>query len=162
MKPVLGPAQIHPTIPVRHRPQTPGRNRRPAIGGTGAYKKAPIPKALREAVWLKQFGKQFEAKCPVLWCQNRITAYDFQAGHNVPECKGGATVLDNLVPICSRCNLSMGSQYSIDEWNRLGTAATRSWHRWFTRLFSCFALGPKATPVHPSSAPPSKRTKPSK
>jgi hypothetical protein len=27
--------------------------------------------------------------------------------------------LENLIPICSRCNLSMSDNYSIDEWNKL-------------------------------------------
>ena len=33
---------------------------------------------------------------------------------------GGKTDITNLKPICSRCNLSMGSQYSITEWNKIG------------------------------------------
>lgn len=28
-------------------------------------------------------------------------------------------VLDNLKPICSKCNTSMGSRYTIEEWNGL-------------------------------------------
>jgi hypothetical protein len=90
---------------------------------TKPYKKGKIPKALREALWLKHCGKSFEVKCRTTWCQNVITAYDFQAGHNVPESRGGATTLENLVPICSRCNLSMGSQYTFDEWCKLNGIA---------------------------------------
>ena len=82
------------------------------------YKKKKIPKAIREAVWLKQNGKRFEAKCSTPWCRNVINIWDFQAGHCIPESKGGATVLDNLVPLCSRCNLSMASNYTIDEWGQ--------------------------------------------
>jgi hypothetical protein len=51
---------------------------------------------------------------------------------NVPESKGGATEIANLRPICSRCNLSMGSQYSITEW------AALSRPRWW-----CLAWGKK-------------------
>ena len=29
-------------------------------------------------------------------------------------------VLENLRPICSRCNLSMGNNYTIDDWVKLG------------------------------------------
>ena len=79
-----------------------------------------IPKALREQVWLKYFGKKYNHKCYVKWCENNITVFDFQVGHNIPESKGGAAVIENLRPICSRCNLSMSNNYSIDEWNDLG------------------------------------------
>ena len=81
------------------------------------YKKNKIPKALREQVWLKNMGQAFQGKCCVTWCRNSISVFDFHCGHNIPESKGGGTTLDNLVPICSRCNISMGSGYSIDEWN---------------------------------------------
>ena len=82
-----------------------------------AYTKGKIPKALREQVWLTSIGSKFETKCKVTWCSNKINVFDFQCGHNVPESKGGATNLGNLIPICSRCNISMGSEYTIDEWN---------------------------------------------
>jgi hypothetical protein len=81
------------------------------------YKKGKIPKALREQVWLKDMGQVFQGKCKVTWCQNNISAFDFQCGHNIPESKGGETTLDNLVSICGRCNISMGSGFTIDEWN---------------------------------------------
>ncbi len=80
-------------------------------------KKKPIPKAIREQVWLRTFGKVFESKCKTSWCQNMINVWDFHAGHNIPESKGGPTKLENLVPICSRCNLSMGDTYTFTEWN---------------------------------------------
>ena len=84
---------------------------------TKKYKKKPIPTALREAVWITKCGRVFEHKCNVHWCPNIMTAYDFQAGHNIPESKGGPTNMDNLIPICGRCNNSMGDRYTIDEWN---------------------------------------------
>jgi 5-methylcytosine-specific restriction endonuclease McrA len=90
------------------------------------YKKKPIPKAIREQVWLQKAGQVFEMKCPVVWCENRINSFDFHAGHNIPERKGGKTTIENLIPICSRCNLSMGDNYTIDEWNKLGAKGARS------------------------------------
>jgi 5-methylcytosine-specific restriction endonuclease McrA len=80
-------------------------------------RKKKIPVALREQVWLKQKGRVFDGQCSVNWCKNIITVFDFQSGHNVPESRGGSTTIDNLIPICSRCNLSMGNSYTIDEWN---------------------------------------------
>lgn len=83
-------------------------------------KKAPIPKALREQVWIQNVGNHFEHKCLVNWCQNTMNVFDFHVGHNIPESQGGATNIKNLKPICARCNLSMGSQYSIEEWSKMG------------------------------------------
>jgi len=85
-----------------------------------SYVKKSIPKALREQAWLKWCGRKFEHKCNVRWCQNTITVFDWEAGHNIPESKGGETTLENLIPICSRCNKSMANNYTIEEWNRLG------------------------------------------
>ncbi len=81
--------------------------------------KEKIPKALREQVWIQTIGKKFEAKCPIHWCKNYITPFDFHVGHNIPETKGGTLEINNLKAICSRCNLSMSSQYTIDEWQKL-------------------------------------------
>ena len=78
-----------------------------------------IPKALREEVWRYYNFKRYEAKCYIKWCTNRITVFDFEVGHNIPESKGGSLDLTNLRPICSRCNSSMGNHYTIDEWNQL-------------------------------------------
>ena len=81
--------------------------------------KQKIPKALREQVWLHYIGKQYETKCPIVWCTNKINVHNFHVGHNIPESKGGTLDIKNLRPICSSCNLSMSDNYTIDEWNAL-------------------------------------------
>jgi 5-methylcytosine-specific restriction endonuclease McrA len=83
-------------------------------------RKKNIPKALREQVWILTFGKTFENKCKIKWCNNTINVFDFQCGHNIPESKGGKTIVENLIPLCSRCNQSMNNIYTIDEWNLFG------------------------------------------
>jgi 5-methylcytosine-specific restriction endonuclease McrA len=80
------------------------------------YKKKTIPKALREQVWIQYVGAAFDSECTISWCKNKINVFDFHVGHNTPESKGGTLSIDNLRPICSRCNHSMGANYSIDEW----------------------------------------------
>jgi len=80
-------------------------------------RKQTIPKALREAVWITHAGRTFEKKCLTPWCPNIMSVFDFQTGHNIPESKGGPTTIDNLVPICSRCNLSMSNTYTFKEWS---------------------------------------------
>ncbi len=91
--------------------------------------KQKIPKALREQVWLHYIGGKYESKCYIKWCKNKINVFDFQVGHNVPDSKGGKTTLENLRPICSRCNLSMSNTYTIDEWNKLGTSVGSYWRK---------------------------------
>ena len=85
------------------------------------YIKKQIPKAIREQVWIKYIGKVYQHKCLITWCSNTIDVFNFQAGHNIPESKGGDMSLNNLRPICGRCNLSMGNDYTIDEWNKLNS-----------------------------------------
>ena len=124
------------------------------------YKKRKIPKALREAVWIKHAGPDtMSMKCKTPWCPNTITAFNFQTGHNVPESKGGATTIDNLVPICSRCNMSMGNQYTFDEWSTNFDAPRRTWFQWFLSLFCCCGLRKRETTVEPvPSGKASKKT----
>lgn len=131
------------------------------------YKKRKIPAAIREAVWVKHCGRVFEHKCTTSWCQNRITAFDFQCGHNIPESKGGTLAMSNLYPLCSRCNVSMGDRYTIDEWNAIQpvlglkpvTLSDRSVQtkRTWGQFFSClhFTAGKPPEPRQPTS--PSRR-----
>jgi hypothetical protein len=82
------------------------------------YHKKKIPTALRNQVWIQHYGEIFRAKCPTTWCTTQITPFSFEAGHNIPESKGGPTILENLLPICSTCNKSMGNSHTFDEWCR--------------------------------------------
>ena len=107
------------------------------------YKKKKIPRAVREAVWLHHCGRKFERRCMTPWCKNNITAFDFQTGHNIPESKGGTTTVDNLIPLCSRCNLSMGTQYTFQEWATKFAAGIP----WWKRVLACVITGNKVTPL---------------
>ena len=102
------------------------------------YKKQKIPVAIREAVWIRHCGRVFEHKCLTSWCPNKLTVFDFQSGHNIPESKGGETCVDNLYPICARCNMSMGNRYTFDQWTakvqQKETKETKS----ISRFFRCF------------------------
>jgi 5-methylcytosine-specific restriction endonuclease McrA len=77
-----------------------------------------INEAIKTQVWLRWVGEYFRSKCLVDWCQNEITARDFDVGHNIPKSKGGKTQISNLVPICRKCNLSMGNRFTIEEWSK--------------------------------------------
>jgi 5-methylcytosine-specific restriction endonuclease McrA len=90
--------------------------------------KKKIPVALREQVWLVYLGdKNFKQKCKVDWCENIITPFTFEVGHNIPESKGGTINIDNLRPICAKCNRSMGDDYTIDEFSELSRRSTNLW-----------------------------------
>ena len=45
-------------------------------------------------------------------CQSNQCVFDFHVGHDQPESEGGTLDVDNLKPICARCNLSMSNQYT--------------------------------------------------
>ncbi len=90
------------------------------------YKKKPIPKAIREQVWITTFGRVFEHRCYIKWCTNVINCFDFEAAHKIAEVKGGSTSVDNLVPCCSRCNKSMSSM-SIEEFDKMGQSKKKKW-----------------------------------
>ena len=104
-------------------------------------KKKVISKKLREEVWLKHFGKTFSSKCPIQWCTREISVFSFEAGHNIPESKGGRTTIDNLIPICGDCNRSMGDRFTIDEFSKQFAASkinTIIPKTLFQRFFGCF------------------------
>ena len=96
------------------------KNKNKSTCSKKSYKKKNIPKAIREQCWIQSFGKEcFEHKCHVEWCENIINTFDFNVGLDKPESKGGTFDIENIKPICARCNLSMSDNYTISEWNEL-------------------------------------------
>ena len=92
--------------------------------------KVKIPAALREQVWLLWCGDRlFKHKCLVTWCENVMTPFSFHVGHNQQESRGGVTDISNLRPICAKCNMSMGDEYTIDEFSAL-SAPRQARHLW--------------------------------
>lgn len=90
-----------------------------------------LPAAIREQAWLLYCGdKFFKHKCLVEWCETIITPFTFEVGHNVPKSKGGTNDLDNLRPICSKCNKSMGDDYTIDEFSELSRRTSKLWENY--------------------------------
>ena len=81
----------------------------------GARRK--IAASLRENVWILHNGRRFDSKCAVTWCNTMIDVFNFECGHNVAHANGGVTDISNLLPICSKCNKSMGTT-SITEFSQ--------------------------------------------
>lgn len=83
-----------------------------------------IPKTLKNQVWDTCIGQE-KGVGNCYCCSKEIDSKNFECGHILAVCKGGENKLDNLKPICSICNKSMGkqnlnefkSQYMIDNSN---------------------------------------------
>ena len=77
------------------------------INNDKKYKKKPIPKTLKMSVWYTHIGKEIGmVNCPC--CNsNEISQMDFDCGHVIAESKGGPMTIENLKPICNKCNRSM-------------------------------------------------------
>jgi 5-methylcytosine-specific restriction endonuclease McrA len=108
---------IYPVLPERLSPLV--EESIVPVVASQKYKKKGIPKALKEQVWLAHVGAHFSSKCKTPWCKNGITVFDYHTSHLVPESLGGPTVLDNLIPLCAKCNLSMGTM-TYSDWCKIG------------------------------------------
>lgn len=71
-------------------------------------RKAYIPKTLKKKIWERHIGKHIGSSLCSVCNHNEITQMDFHCGHIVAEADGGSTCESNLIPICAKCNLSMG------------------------------------------------------
>ena len=74
--------------------------------------KTAIPTYLRKQAWEKYHGNSETAICPISYCQTvmkRSVQGSMQIGHIISEKNGGETILDNLRPLCKKCNCEMGS-----------------------------------------------------
>ena len=78
-------------------------------------KKKTIPVTLKRKVWSKWIGedkgKDFCCCCKL----TEISQLNFSCGHIISEFNGGELKIDNLKPICTSCNSSMGTQ-NMDEY----------------------------------------------
>jgi hypothetical protein len=77
-------------------------------------KKQSIPKQVRVIIWNHYIGEDIiKHKC--LCCKKvTITNTNFDVGHVLSEKNGGTHEINNLRPICSACNHSMGTENMID------------------------------------------------
>ena len=81
---------------------------------THRYRKAHIPHALRRTVWNTYIGEDIGSTECYVGCKTKISQMTFECGHIEAESKGGLTIVENLRPICSSCNKSMGTRNMHD------------------------------------------------
>ena len=73
-------------------------------------KKEKIPKNVRKNVWNHWIGAEKGlTNCPVCNLVELDKGGDYHCGHVISELCGGSLEIDNLRPICSGCNSSMGA-----------------------------------------------------
>ena len=77
-------------------------------------KKKRIPKKIKNDSWDKYIGPNIADELCVCCQTTSINAKDFIAGHIISEHNGGQVIVDNIMPICSGCNLSMSSENMRD------------------------------------------------
>lgn len=66
-----------------------------------------IPSAIRYSVW-RNYHDKLDAYCPL--CISTVISIDnFDCGHIISHKNGGSENIDNLIPLCSKCNRSMGA-----------------------------------------------------
>ena len=81
--------------------------------------KKRIVRTTRNKVWQLHYGKKKRATCPIPNCNKQINFDKFECGHVIPESRGGENVVENLRPICGKCNSSMKNMYWDDYVNRI-------------------------------------------
>lgn len=69
-----------------------------------------IPPKLKKQVWEKYTKIPNATENPCYVCNDTITVWEFECGHVKAFINGGLTTVNNLRPICSSCNRSMGKK----------------------------------------------------
>jgi len=69
---------------------------------------SPIPKAIRDAVWMRDVGNSKNGECYV--CKRFITDDLYETGHIISRSNNGSDDFDNLRVVCVQCNKAMGTR----------------------------------------------------
>jgi len=91
----------------------------------GKYKRKSIPKAVKDKVWDTYIGGSYgKGKC--YCCETYVDSKKFDCGHVVAAAVGGQNVVENLRPVCSTCNKSMGTQ-NMEEFKDMYFKKKKRW-----------------------------------
>lgn len=96
-------------------------------GDSNNKRRTAIPQPVREQVWRKYLGNVMDGGC--YCCDKGISFTGFHAGHVISDAQGGQATIENLRPVCSSCNLSMGTMLMSDYVQKYGLtgAAAQEW-----------------------------------
>ena len=72
--------------------------------------KKQISKILRDAVWNTYIGRGVAYRKCLCCNNNEISIQMFDCGHVISVKNGGLSSIDNMLPICTACNRSMGTE----------------------------------------------------
>lgn len=81
----------------------------PHTGVGSPQRRRAIPKSVRAETWIRNCGEVFKDLCHCCF-QTSITVFNFHVAHIISVAMGGSDHLDNLLPTCAACNLSMGTR----------------------------------------------------
>lgn len=90
------------------------------------YKKKQIPKIVRDDVWKKYCGKKYSGDC--FCCGKEIEHDYYECGHVISERNGGETTIENLRPLCSPCNKSIGKKNMEEFMKEYGYKKSENWY----------------------------------
>jgi predicted GTPase len=77
------------------------------------YKRTKLPKVVRDQTWNTYIGNEKSiGDCYV--CGKDISIQYYECGHIISVKDGGSDTIDNLRPVCGKCNKSVGAQNMND------------------------------------------------
>ena len=81
-----------------------------SLSKSDKYIKKKIPKKIKDECWDHYIGKDIGESLCLVCRKESINSKHFTAGHIISEKKGGKCNVNNIVPICNQCNLSIGTK----------------------------------------------------
>lgn len=73
-------------------------------------KRTSVSSTVVKTSWLKYTNDQYRPVHCICCNYNQITPFNFHAGHIISHANGGSSDIDNIMPLCASCNLSMSSK----------------------------------------------------
>jgi len=93
---------------------------------TNTKPKTKISHALRCEVWNHHVGRENGIGL-CYCCQKEIDSKHFECGHIISEAMGGGLSLENLRPICTLCNRSMGIK-NMNDFRKIVISSKGKWY----------------------------------
>lgn len=79
----------------------------------GKKRSKSVPREVRLNVWINRHGYSMEAPC--YCCGDILTGMGhWHAGHIIARANGGSDTVENMRPVCARCNISMRTKHMDD------------------------------------------------